>query len=554
MVNPDEARPMYRPSGQVDWRSFLAWGLLTLAVSLVMAGGLHLLFIGGWCFLVLIPLVATLPAAGMVCVMVARGHCRNPVLGGLTGLAAAWISYFGSYHIDLVQQRGPAVVHRLDLLPGHFVHRMNTDVEEVRGGHPVRVRGPNANPRRVDWLGNWLMFVLEFGMLSCLGFGVGWRWASKPYCETARCWMTEQSAALPVGTAAALVQALRDGSLPDWADRLPPRVAQQLPYCGLTIHYVAWSEDRAPSLRIYLTVKEVKNHVWPKVLFKHGELAPEELAGLVPLFPALQSLVDHVTPPAQTSHGTDKAASGSGVDVQPVPAPFAGRVITGRHVAMAHVVAVAPSLAGLGLLAGAGVALHHDQLGLAGVMIVLALGILGAVVRMARVPASARYFRQVARRAFRERPDCLVAPDQPGAVFVEVIPRRNWNQMKIESATDMGFLLVDREQGRLLFEGDRERYEVPAKALVACEVEARREHDDNPKADPVYLTVIRAQRAGQAWEAPLLPRDLASGKQPARSSYERAVALQGLIRTLRLDVERRADNSPTQPLALGSKA
>jgi hypothetical protein len=66
-----------------------------------------------------------------------------------------------------------------------------------------------------------------------------------------------------------------------------------------------------------------------------------------------------------------------------------------------------------------------------------------------------------------------VDPDGPEAIFVEMVPRRHWaraNRM-LETAGDLGFLRIDAGRGLLLFEGDRERYQIPAGAILGCEVE-----------------------------------------------------------------------------------
>lgn len=52
--------------------------------------------------------------------------------------------------------------------------------------------------------------------------------------------------------------------------------------------------------------------------------------------------------------------------------------------------------------------------------------------------------------------------------FVEIVPKSAWNETSLsENATDVGFL--DIQNGWLLFEGDNERYRIPARAIVKCE-------------------------------------------------------------------------------------
>lgn len=78
------------------------------------------------------------------------------------------------------------------------------------------------------------------------------------------------------------------------------------------------------------------------------------------------------------------------------------------------------------------------------------------------------WLRRVARRVVSRRSGSLVAPDS-GAWFVEVVPKANWEVRSLpESATDVGFLAFDFQARILLFEGDRERYRIPADALLDC--------------------------------------------------------------------------------------
>ena len=61
----------------------------------------------------------------------------------------------------------------------------------------------------------------------------------------------------------------------------------------------------------------------------------------------------------------------------------------------------------------------------------------------------------------------MVDPDAAAARFVEIVPKSNWDVRGLpENATDVGFLAFDFQARILLFEGDRERYRIPAGALI----------------------------------------------------------------------------------------
>ena len=80
------------------------------------------------------------------------------------------------------------------------------------------------------------------------------------------------------------------------------------------------------------------------------------------------------------------------------------------------------------------------------------------------------------------------------------------------NATDVGFLGFDFQNGLILFEGDNERYRIPASAIVECRQEycsrftstqflagyASRSH----KERRYFFVVITARFSGRDWELP----------------------------------------------------
>ena len=115
---------------------------------------------------------------------------------------------------------------------------------------------------------------------------------------------------------------------------------------------------------------------------------------------------------------------------------------------------------------------------------------------------SGKYVRWVADNELHSRADRIVSPDDLDAVFVEIVPRRNWRRLMLETATDIGYLLVDKSQKRVLFEGDCERYMIPAGAISSCQTESARIGDME-----MWFTVIRAVHgSGVEWEVPVVFR------------------------------------------------
>jgi hypothetical protein len=118
----------------------------------------------------------------------------------------------------------------------------------------------------------------------------------------------------------------------------------------------------------------------------------------------------------------------------------------------------------------------------------------------------ARYIYARLCREIAIRPDALVRPDEEGAIFVEVVPRRNWVPSNNENADDFGLLRVDRERGLILFEGGAERWALPASAVIGCEVSEYCAHPQTGEAANIPLLVLTAIIEGREWERPLNPR------------------------------------------------
>jgi hypothetical protein len=176
------------------------------------------------------------------------------------------------------------------------------------------------------------------------------------------------------------------------------------------------------------------------------------------------------------------------------------------------------------------------HLAVAGLCAVAGFACLGSLVKVALAIQrhGARSLYRAACRHFRSRPDLLVDPDDPEAIFVEVVPRRNWaraNRM-LETASDVGFLKIDAERGLLLFEGDRERYQIPAGAVLGCEVEqVEPPNSFTTQTDhyPHFMAVVRANHPDGPWEGPMAVRHDALGIFAGRSHHARAMELREWI-------------------------
>jgi hypothetical protein len=77
----------------------------------------------------------------------------------------------------------------------------------------------------------------------------------------------------------------------------------------------------------------------------------------------------------------------------------------------------------------------------------------------------ARCYLKWLRQRIDRRSDPVVRSDDPDAFFVQVIPREKWTVSMGENATDVGLLRVDEKRQELRYEGDLERWVVPAERI-----------------------------------------------------------------------------------------
>lgn len=548
------SRPQYRPSGKVRWAAFLPWTALALAVSIGMGCALHAAYYNGFYAVALAPAVASLPVLGLGYLSVGLGQCRSRSVAVAFGLAAAVLLYGTYFHAGLVQLLGVQHLHKLDLLPGYVEFRMNTDVLRDK-----RVERPQNNvPRPADRpnvYANVAFSAFDLLIIIVAVTPLAWKRAVRPYCETHQRWMIEESATFAHGSGPLLARALHTGSPAAWAGFSPPRSPTTSPHTAVYAYYCPANASSADPCPVYVSVNEVDKvkKQWNtgrfvgrgRWLLDRCELSPTEVAALVPIFPAL---APSSAGSPLSRHPADRSApptDPSAVDVRPLPTQFSDKILGGKGIALGNILTLLVLVffyAGLAMaLGGAYLVWQPDALGAVGPPLAQLLG--GTLVAVGALFASVCgyvglqypsflgniYLLRLARREFLWRPDLLVDPNNPDAVFVEVCPRQNWHQLKLETATDIGFLLVDTRRRQLLFEGDKERYRIPADALVACEMEQL-----NPMGGSftLFMVVIHAQRDAALWELPIARRFHPVRDISVDRRRQRALELRDHIRTL----------------------
>jgi hypothetical protein len=141
------------------------------------------------------------------------------------------------------------------------------------------------------------------------------------------------------------------------------------------------------------------------------------------------------------------------------------------------------------------------------------------------------YLRWRTTRRITGRPDAIVAPDGPQALFAQVVPRENWYRRMMESATDRGWMVADLANHRLLFEGVRERWVIPAECIEQCVLQQAQAGSSPRSMDYYALLVIRD--GDRLIELPLRARNLHELKNRPRERQRAATNLASMINSLR---------------------
>ena len=108
------------------------------------------------------------------------------------------------------------------------------------------------------------------------------------------------------------------------------------------------------------------------------------------------------------------------------------------------------------------------------------------------------------RERIERRPNAIVAADDPDALFVQIIPREKWTVSMGENAADVGLLVIDKKRDELRYEGDLERWTIPADCIRSFRL-----HSFTPPAGMAYLNeftvvvLVVDMEDGDTWETPL---------------------------------------------------
>lgn len=545
-------RGRYRSTGRVAWGRFLPWAALVLAVAAGVAVGLNWSYEAGYYIVILMPALGVVGLVLLIPQAVGRGRCRNAPVGLGLGLLAGLVMYGGYYYVGMVRALEMEYAGRADLLPSYVQWRMTTDVQEDVGSSRAKdSKGP-------DPVLNWGVLVFEAGLVLWMAGVAGYGRARRAYCEKCGQWKQREVTFYPAGVAREVADAVRGGAVEQLLAKGGVQVGgMDRRYAAVAVEYCPpASREGDEACPVYASVKDVKfgggqwteaQYDWAvgRMRMNREEVDEETLAKIAKAFPTTARAfglgdAHAVAGPRTGSAGGAGVVAGRVGEVGTVPERFAGKVLTKRAIVVGNMLAMLVLLAffaGLGL-AIVGLIWMHDgrAVGLGDVRVgtvltgaMVAVGVVIAVVSGyvgLRNPSAIgnRYLLGLARSAVRLRPDRLVKADDPAAEFCEVVPRENWEKPMLETATDVGFLLVDTRKRELRFEGDRERWKVPGEAIESAEVEEAVAGRGTAGEIRYYMVVLEIRTPAGVVERPVAVRSTKlKVKKNHREAWARAV-------------------------------
>ena len=451
--------------------------------------------------------------------------------------------YLNYFYVGMIYQGGTRMASRPDLLPRYIRWRMENDVSRDANTHQD---GDNTRHQKSDTWENWFMFSIEFAACLVIPCFFAAQRARKPYCNACQKWMVREATQFEPDQANTILDALRVSSARQLAAICATPVFATIPNTTLAIEICpTLKHGMSRDCPVFASLKSITkvgrgtsrdafDGLNGKTLLRSLQLNPDELAALGSRFKILESITGRAAIASlkpEEPATEEKTPEGAVVDVKPVEADYAGKVLTRKNtlIGFAYVFAgLAVIIAGGVLAAFGGVTAFPDKnspqnvppatkaMGIAALSIggiVFAGGCLFYLVNPTCF--SNRFLSRRAREEFGRRPKCLVDPNDPDAIFVEIVPKLNWGKMMLQTASDVGYLKVDQGRREILFEGDKERFRLPAEAITYCGIEFFIEGQGSHAATKIYYVVVRANRANDFWEAPIRER-LGAGKFRSR--------------------------------------
>ncbi|QDU60578.1 hypothetical protein Pan216_14240 [Planctomycetes bacterium Pan216] len=475
-------REYYRPSGRVRPERFLMASVVLVVGAVASGLALHVLWMANFRLYVVGPILATIPLMWILRKSVLWSHCRSPLLAGGMAALLTGLVFVSEFYFNMLEEVGGAVAGRLDLLPNYILLRLKNDVvvQANRGGQM---------PAPANFGLNVCFLLLDVVVLGAIGHESSRRLALRPYDERCRQWMDATQFQLIPESIEHLKEALSQGTVLALADDIFARpLATTEPHTTITIHHVNSDpvgefREETDESEVYLSADQVgpltksNHHRDTKNVIKLARLSVEEQAFLDSrLRETATDQADEPTPRDESPRFSTETTPSDIATCWNVSEDGRPTVLSPFNVGLEGVVAYFPLLVAYGLpvLSVLLLPVLDELVPLeSAILAILTVGfafLFGGRWWMSNRPGFLpnRYLHASSRYELKRRDDLMVEIDDPQAWFIAVAPRSSWVTSRIDAARDVGFLVVDQVQREIRFEGDVERWRIPAGAIVSC--------------------------------------------------------------------------------------
>ncbi len=501
--------------------------LASLAVGLALAAGIALgvsrhygnYFVFVSCF------YAFLPCLGLAYLAVTFGRCRNTYLAAGLAVIVASLIYWTQFPTALAADAGPQALTSPTTVVKYAAWRISHEsfdsYRPARDDERSRKRRPRAEPGV-----NWVIAIGEWGgMLLAATALLVWR-SRRPYCERCQSWKSREAFQTRQKSGRSILELFEAGTLDQMGQFALARSQGPSP-AWVSVEYCPRIGPSGEHCPVFFSVFDRLNWRPVRRTLENGARAePGPLRSNKPAYwierapldekqiDALSGLFTSMALALGRTAGQERAQAKSNESPQPLAtfelAPAGSPSLKWRGELLRPVIYRLPilifsfSMMVFVVIAIAfvdpGVSSEGRRLASVAVCGILALP-LALFAQLGRRYLASILSRRTFKKVLLERADRWIDPSRVGSddlVFIDATHHQSAAGRADESVSDTGFLAFDFEHRQIVFEGDSQRFRLPAQAILSVVIQTVADHFGGfipliPRRE--YVVSVRASTA-----------------------------------------------------------